>query len=123
MCDVSSWEDALQGLELAHHLIDALVDRMASDVVLLDLSARSAFTDYFVIATIDNERQMRAVVDAVEAAAREAGEAARSEGTTTGGWVLIEASNVVVHLFSLERRLYYDLEGLWSQAQELVHIQ
>ena len=95
---------------------------MASDVVLLDLSALTAFADYFVIATIDNERQMAAVIEALDEAARLEGRRVKVEGSPASGWVLIEVDGVIVHLFSLERRAYYDLEGLWSQAQEVVHI-
>jgi ribosome-associated protein len=100
-----------------------IVDHLGADVVLLDLTAQGAFTDYFVIASIDNERQMRAVVDALDEAASTIGESTRSEGLAGTGWVLIEVANVVVHLFSPDRRRYYDLEGLWSRAPELVHIQ
>jgi ribosome-associated protein len=116
-------EGPLQGIELAHRLIDVIVDHLGADVVLLDLTAQGAFTDYFVIASIDNDRQMRAVVDALDESVSEIGESLRSEGLAGTGWVLIEVANVVVHLFSPDRRRYYDLEGLWSRAPELVHIQ
>ena len=118
-------EVALRGSELAHHVVDVLADRQASDVALLDLSALSAFTDYFVIATVDNVRQMRAIIDTLHAdlgtVAPQLG--AREEGTTDAGWVLFDLGEVVVHLFSLERRAYYDLEGLWTRAQQVVRIQ
>ena len=118
-------EIRLRGSELAHHLVDVLADRQASDVALLDLTDRSAFTDYFVVATVDNVRQMRAVIDALDAeVVRLAPELnRREEGTADSGWVLFDLGDVVVHLFSLERRAYYDLEGLWSAAQEVVRIQ
>jgi ribosome-associated protein len=118
-------ERPLQGSELAHHIVDVLVDRQAADVVMLDLTALSAFTDYFVIATADNERQLRALIDAVEAAMSEVapGVATRQEGSTEGGWVLLDLSTVIVHLFSLEQRAKYNLEGLWRRAQEVVRIQ
>ena len=116
-------EVALRQSELAHHLVDVLVDRMVSDVVLLDLTALAVFTDYFVIGTVDNVRQLRAVTDALEEAARTAGVSMREEGTMSGGWVLVDFSDVIVHLFSMEKRAYYDLGELWSRAQEVVHIQ
>ena len=102
-----------------------LADRQASDVVLLGLSARPAFTDYFIVATVDNVRQTRAMIEALEAdVARLAPDLnRRQEGTADSGWVLFDLGDVVVHLFSLERRAYYDLEGLWSAAQEVVRIQ
>ena len=96
---------------------------MVSDVVLLDLTSLAVFTDYFVIGTVDNVRQLRAVTDTLEEAARTAGVSMREEGTMSGGWVLVDFSDVIVHLFSMEKRAYYDLEELWSRAQEVVHIQ
>ncbi len=112
------------GGALAHQLVDVLVDRQAADVVMLDLSELSAFTDYFVIGTVDNQRQMQAVVEAVEAAmAGIAGARFRQEGDPASGWVLLDAGPVVVHLFGLEERARYNLEGLWSKAREVVRVQ
>lgn len=102
-----------------------LADRQASDVSLLDLTALSAFTDYFVIATVDNVRQMRAIADALEAELEQVAPAVtvEQEGEVDSGWVLIDLGDLVVHLFSLDQRVYYDLEGLWSNAREVVRIQ
>lgn len=114
----------LQGSELAHHVVDVLVDRQAADVVMLDLTALSAFTDYFVIATSDNERQLGALVDSVEGVVASMPDArCRQEGGLEGGWVLLDMGSVVVHLFSLEQRANYNLEGLWRRAQEVVRVQ
>ena len=114
--------EAPEALALAHRLIEVLADRQAEDVVLLDLTALAAFTDYFVIASGGSERQLRALVDGVMRAVPGLGRA-EQEGDATGGWVLLDCGGVVVHLFSAERRTYYDLEGLWSRAQEVVRIQ
>ena len=114
--------DAGEALDLAHRLIDVLADRQAEDVVLLDLTTLSAFTDYFVIATGSSDRQLRTLVDAVMKAVPGLGRA-EQEGDAPGGWVLLDCGSVVVHIFSGERRTYYDLEGLWGRAQEVVRIQ
>ena len=90
---------------------------------MLDLTALSAFTDYFVIATSDNERQLAALVDSVERAASEPGARYHREGSMEGGWLLLDLGSVVVHLFSLEQRANYNLEGLWRRAQEVVRVQ
>ncbi len=111
------------GIELAHRIVDVVVDRLAEDVVLLDLTALGAFADYFVIATVDNERQMAAVVESVDQAARASGIRAHTEGTPESGWVLAEVSGVVVHLFSREQRERYALESLWGHAREVVRVQ
>lgn len=111
-------------LEYAQALLDVLVDRQASDVVLLDLTALTTFTDYFVIGTVDNIRQARALTDALSEAAHQAGRDAKVEGSAEDGWILVDAGDgVFVHLFSLEARVYYDLEGLWHRAQEIVRVQ
>lgn len=117
-------ETTAQSLELAHELVDLLVDRQAADVVLLDLTELSAFADYFVIATVDNIRQARAITDLLSDKLRDHGRKLQYEGDPESGWVLIDAGQgVFVHLFSLESRAYYNLEGLWSKAQEVVRIQ
>ena len=71
------------------------MDRQAADVVLLDLTALSAFADYFVIATVDNIRQARAIVDALAERVRTLGGHLDFEGDPEGGWVLIDAGHGV----------------------------
>jgi len=112
-------------LELAHEIVDWLADRQAADIVLLDLTPLAAFADYFVIGTVDNIRQARAVIDVVEEGMRGRGtDRVRAEGNAESGWVLLDTgTGILVHLFSSEARLRYDLEGLWSKAQEVVRVQ
>lgn len=92
---------------------------------MLDLTSLSAFTDYFVIATSDNERQLAALIDAVDRACNgfDPPRAVRREGEAEGGWVLLDLGGVIIHLFSLEQRARYNLEGLWAKAQEVVRVQ
>jgi ribosome-associated protein len=92
-------------------------------VVLLDLRDLGSFADYFVIATSSSERQMRALVEAVDSAADGHRTHPRWEGRNEDGWRLADLSDVIVHLFSIEQRARYDLDGLWQRAQEVVHIQ
>ena len=92
--------------------------------MLLDLTSLATFTEFFVIATAESERQMRALVDAIDRTAdAHPGIHPRWEGRSDDGWQLADLGDIVVHLFSVERRAYYDLEGLWQRAQEVVHIQ
>jgi ribosome-associated protein len=100
-----------------------MVDRQASDVVMLDLTSLSTFTDYFVIATAGNERQLNALIETLDNDANASGLPLHQEGIADGGWVLIDLGTVVAHLFSLEKRAYYNLEGLWQRAQEVVRVQ
>ena len=92
-------------------------------MVLLDLRSLDGFTDYFVIATSGGERQLRALVEAVDSAADAQRLHPRWEGRNEDGWRLADLGDVVVHLFTGEQRARYDLEGLWLRAQEVVHIQ
>ena len=93
-------------------------------MVLLDLTQLNAFAEYFVIATVDNIRQARAIVDLLTMKVNELGSHLQYEGDPESGWLLVDAGQgVFVHLFSLETRAYYTLEGLWGRAQEVVRIQ
>ena len=84
----------------------------------------STFTDYFVIATVDNPRQMSALIDSLDQDLRGDGIRPRkTEGTPDSGWVLIDFGDAIVHLFSREQRGYYKLEELWAKGVSVVHIQ
>jgi ribosome-associated protein len=92
--------------------------------VLLDVRRVAAFADYFVIASAENPRQMRALVDTLEKDLRDEGiRAGPHEGSPDSGWVLIDYGDVIVHLFSPDLRDYYALEELWSAATQVVRIQ
>ena len=93
--------------------------------MLLDLSGVTTWVDYFIIASVDNVRQSRAILDALQdTVLARGGGRLHPEGEPDGGWVLVEAGpGVIVHLFSPEVRAYYNLEGLWNRAQEVVRIQ
>ena len=92
--------------------------------MLLDLTQLNAFAEYFIIATVDNVRQARAIADALAEKVRALDSKFDSEGDPESGWLLVDAGQgVFIHLFSQETRPYYNLEGLWSRAQEVVRIQ
>jgi ribosome-associated protein len=106
--------------EKARLVARAALDKGAEDVVVLDVRKLLAFADLFVIATGRSDRQVRAIADAVERTALEAGERALGvEGYDEGRWVLIDLGDVVVHVFQHEIRAHYDLERLWSDAPVL----
>ena len=92
-------------------------------MVLLDVHEFAGFADYFVVATSGSNRQMRALVEAVDTAADAHTTHPRWEGRHEDGWLLADLGDVIVHLLSMEDRARYDLEGLWQRAQEVVHIQ
>jgi len=110
--------------QLARALVDEASDRKASDIVLLDLQSISIISDYFVICTGTSERQINTLVRAFLDKAAERGiKSKRVEGTSDGGWVLIDFEDVIVHVFSPEQRGFYRLDELWKDAQPLLVIQ
>jgi ribosome-associated protein len=106
--------------EKTRRVVDAALDVKAEDVVALDVGALSSFADVFVVCTGRSDRQVRAIADAVEKAARESGEPPLGiEGYAEGRWVLIDLDDVIVHVFTPDAREHYDLERLWSDAPRI----
>jgi ribosome-associated protein len=101
----------------ARRAAHAAVEKKAGDVVLIDLRKQSSYTDFLVVCSGTNERQLEAIADAVDKSLREAGEKPiGTEGARGGRWVLLDFGDVVIHVFQEDERAYYDLEGLWSDA-------
>jgi ribosome-associated protein len=99
--------------------ITAVRDKKAEDVVVLDLRKTGGFTDYFVICTAANARQMTAIADSVQDTLRESLDErpALAEGVDKSEWILLDYFNFVVHIFSRECRAFYGLERLWGNAE------
>ncbi len=103
--------------------MDAIAGKMGADILLLDLTAITLIADYFVIATGDSERQLKAMADEVLQQLEKNNAAPLAiEGKPESGWVLIDCGSVVVHLFSEEQRSRYQLEDLWRNAHTIVRI-
>lgn len=106
-----------QALTTARVAAAAAADKKAHDIVVLDVSERLVITDCFVIASAPNERQVEAIVDAVEEKLRERGiKPVRREGAREGRWVLLDFIDVVVHVQHTEERGFYGLERLWKDC-------
>ncbi|HZI64407.1 MAG TPA: ribosome silencing factor [Thermoanaerobaculia bacterium] len=100
--------------------VAAALDRKAGDLRVLHLGAVSDFTDYFLICTGTSERQVQAIADAVEERLRQQGVRPLSaEGYPHGQWVLLDYGDLLVHVFTEERRGFYGLERLWSDAPDV----
>jgi ribosome-associated protein len=99
--------------------VTAVCDKKAEDVVVLDLRKTGGFTDYFVICTAANARQMTAIADSVLDTLRQALDErpALAEGVDRSEWILLDYFNFVVHVFSRECRAFYGLERLWGNAE------
>lgn len=107
--------DDARGLALV--AAQAAADKLATDIVLIDVSDRLAITDVFVVATGNNERQVEAIVDEVEEKCRLAGsKPIRREGRRDGRWVLLDYGDIVVHVQHAEERIFYALERLWKDC-------
>jgi ribosome-associated protein len=100
--------------------IAAALDKKAENVVVLDLTRASAFTDFFIICNGANRRQVQAIADAVqEALARRGSKPALVEGHERGEWVLIDYFDFIVHVFMPATREFYSLERLWGDAERV----
>jgi ribosome-associated protein len=104
-------------IELA---VRAAEDKKAVDMVVLDLRKAAGFTDYFVICSGTNPRQIRAIADATtEALAGDGAKPAHVEGYERSEWVLLDYFDFIVHIFAPETRAFYGLERLWGSAQRV----
>jgi ribosome-associated protein len=102
-------------------ICNVIEDKKGTDILILDISKVSSFSDFFVICHGENLRQNRAICDALkEILKREEGVVpSHIEGYDTADWILMDYLDCVVHVFSSEARSYYKLERLWSDAKEL----
>ena len=100
--------------------VNAALDKKALDLKVLELGAVTDFTDYFVLAAGSSERQVVAIAEAVEERLRPQGVRPLSvEGLPQGEWELLDYGDFLVHVFTEERRRYYALERLWSDAPDV----
>ncbi|GAA4848871.1 ribosome silencing factor [Luteimicrobium xylanilyticum] len=106
-----------RAVELTVAAARAAADLKAEEILALDVSEQLVLTDVFLIASGTNERQVGAIVDAVEEALHKLGaKPLRREGKGEGRWVLIDFGDVVVHVQHAEDRVYYALERLWKDC-------
>lgn len=101
-----------------------LEDKKGEDILVLDIHELCDFADFFVLCTGTSDRMLKALANEVqEQVERRYRLSARIEGLPEHGWVLLDYGDVIVHLFSPDRRMYYRLEELWSKARVLLHLQ
>lgn len=106
-----------EAIEMSRIAALAADEKLATDVVVLDVSEQLVITDCFVIASAPNERQVNAIVDNIEDKLREAGhKPVRKEGTREGRWALLDYIDMVVHVQHNEERNFYALERLWKDC-------
>jgi ribosome-associated protein len=101
-----------------------LEDKKGENILLLDIKEQSSFADYFIICSGTSDRMLRALSDSVGERVQKTHELkARSEGLSDDGWLLLDYGDIIVHLFSPDKRDYYRLEELWSAGKVLLHLQ
>ena len=109
---------------MARKAIEIASDKQATDIVLLDVREVCTFADYFVICNGQSERQIKVLSREIDKVLSQVGAALlRQEGTVDSGWILMDFSDVIVHVFGTQERDYYQLDRLWGAATPLLHIQ
>lgn len=112
--------EAQSGREVSLLAAEAALEKKAEDVALIDLDGRSGIADYFLLMSGTNDRHVLALGDAVVARLKQEGVRVLGvEGSQNSQWVLIDAGDVVVHIFHADARSFYDIDGLWSDAARL----
>lgn len=110
----------MNDLEIIKLLKDALSDKKAEYIKILDIHEISVLGDYFVIASGNNVNQLQAMEDAVDEVMYKNGYHQKQvEGTRQSSWILLDYGNIVVHLFSKEDREFYDLDRIWKDGIEV----
>jgi ribosome-associated protein len=100
--------------------VNAADDKKASDLVVLDISKIASFANYFLICTADSSRQMQAIADEIEKRLKATGvRPSHVEGYQNSEWILIDYMDLVIHIFSRNARVFYDLERLWRDAKKM----
>ena len=109
-----------QSLNMVKIAYDALDDKLAEDIKIIDIHEVSVIADYFVIASASNQNQVQALVDNVDETLGRAGfEAKQIEGTRNSSWVLMDYGDMIIHIFDEENRLFYDLERIWRDGKQI----
>ena len=100
--------------------VEALEDKKAEDITIIDISEVSVLADYFIIADGNNKNQVQAMVDNVQEELFKAGyEMKQMEGYIEGNWILLDFGDIIIHIFDKENRLFYDLERIWKDGKEV----
>ncbi|NSW51200.1 MAG: ribosome silencing factor [Anaerolineae bacterium] len=114
----------IAGKELAREIAMFLEEKFGEDIVVLDVHAVAFFTDYFVICTVGSDRQLRSLANDLVRDIRDKFRLhSKAEGQPESGWMVVDLGDIVVHMFSEEKRSYYQLEELWYQGQVVLRIQ
>lgn len=107
----------MESLDLCKKIVSILDEKKGSDIVVLDISEISVLSDYFVLVSSENARQLEALKDALEDAVQL--DNRKAEGESSSGWILLDYKDVIVHIFDKDTRSFYNLEKIWSDAKRV----
>ena len=108
----------MESREMAKLAVQALEDKKGEEIRIIDISEVSVVADYFIIANGSNRSQVQALCDNVSEVLGRAGVNAKQvEGYETANWILLDFSDIIVHVFDKENRLFYDLERIWRDGK------
>lgn len=108
----------MTSLEMTKRAVAALEDKKAINVKVIDISEISVIADYFIIAGGTNKNQVQALSDnVIEALSKDGIEPKQTEGYNTANWILMDYTDVIIHVFNQEDRLFYDLERIWRDGK------
>jgi len=106
-----------QSKEMARLAYQAMEDKKARDIRIIDISEISVLADYFLIASGSNKNQVQAMVDNVQEELHKAGFVPKQvEGYNSANWILLDYGDIIIHVFDEENRLFYDLERIWRDG-------
>ena len=104
--------------ELVKVIYAALEDKKAEDISIIDIGGVSVIADYFIVATAGNQNQLSAMQDEVDEKMHNAGcDVKQIEGNRSSTWILMDYGDIIVHLFSRDDRLFYNLERIWQDGR------
>ena len=106
--------------DMAKLAVAALEDHKAEDISVIDIREVSPIADYFIIASGNNQNQLQAMRDAADEALYKAGiKVQQVEGNQNSTWILMDYNDIIIHIFSKEDRLFYDLERIWREGKKI----
>ena len=106
--------------DMAKLAVAALEDHKAEDISVIDIREVSPIADYFIIASGNNQNQLQAMRDAADEALYKAGiKVQQVEGNQNSTWILMDYNDIIIHIFSKEDRLFYDLERIWRDGKNI----
>jgi ribosome-associated protein len=109
---------------MARKVVEAATDKLAVDIVVLDMHKSCGFADYFVLCSGESTRQIGAIYEEVRHRLKKEGVLPHHyEGTVDSGWMLLDFGDIIVHIFAPDERTYYSLDELWSDAVPVLRIQ